>query len=180
MDKRAMRRSCALLVRGLVSERPDDPGAWIDPLCGRLRELSGRAVRHKLVAFPPRTVSGLWVATEDTDHILCEQNTSPWHQLLITGHEVWHILDGRRPAAGGARCLPAVDAGSLSSEALGRIMAARGPYDARAEREADLFASLLLARLTSRSWKPGYGTPSDVAVHRVDRTLRGVAGRDGP
>jgi hypothetical protein len=49
-----------------------------------MTERLGRDFEHRLVSFPPRTVSVLWRATESVDYILCEENTSPWHQVLIT------------------------------------------------------------------------------------------------
>ncbi|MGP3971436.1 hypothetical protein [Streptomyces sp. 6N223] len=134
-------------------------------------------MRHTLVPFPPQTVSGLWVATDSTDHILCEQNTSPWHRLLITCHEIWHIMEAHRSGLAGASALTGVELTSLDDSALGRILGTRGPFDDAAEREADLFASLLIARLTRRLPRPDrHGTdahvdPPDAAVHRVERTL---------
>ncbi|MGW6459709.1 toxin-antitoxin system, toxin component [Streptomyces sp. NPDC055078] len=177
MKRRAMRRVCASLVRGLDVPPPAGPGQLIDALCRRVAERSGRAVRHTLVPFPPRTVSGLWIATGDTDHILCELRTSPWHQLLITCHEIWHIVEPRRSGdgAGSAPALSGMDLGTLDASALGRIMAARGPYDAASERDADLFASLLLARLTRTPPRAGREVPGEPALHRVERTL----GSDG-
>jgi hypothetical protein len=176
MNQRAMRRTCASLVRGLDIRPPAEPGQLIGALCRRLEERTGRDVRHTLVPFPPHTVSGLWAATDSTDHILCERNTSPWHQLLITCHEIWHIVEAHRSGLADAPTLGGVELTSLDDTALGRILATRGPFDDAAEREADLFASLLIARLTRRLPRldraGADAISSDAAVHRVERTLR--------
>ncbi|GAB2875299.1 hypothetical protein GCM10022245_07780 [Streptomyces mayteni] len=172
-----MRRICASLVGGLEIRPPAEPDQVMGALCRRLEEMTGREVRHTLAAFPPHTVSGLWVATGSADHILCERNTSPWHQLLITCHEFWHIVEGHRLGSAGTPTLTGRELTLLDDTALGRILATRGSFDDAAEREADLFASLLIARLTrrrSRPDRPGTdATPPDAAMHRVERTLRG-------
>jgi hypothetical protein len=177
MTRKEMRRICASLIRGLDLSNPSDPAQMITALCRRLEERSGREVRHTLVPFPPHTVSGMWIATDTTDHILCETHTSPWHQLLITCHEAWHILEALRLGPGRTRGL-AGELTVLDASALGRIMAARGPYDAVTEQDADLFASLLIARLTDGPPAPEPDTPPDASVDRVKRTLRNR--QDGP
>ncbi|MFI2029804.1 hypothetical protein [Streptomyces buecherae] len=115
------------------------------------------------------------MATQDADHILCERHTSPWHQLLITCHEMWHVLEDQSGGTDHSAALVGLEGTSLDDSALGRIMAARGPYDAQAEQDADLFASLLIAKLTRRVPTSAHGS-SDVTMNRVERTLRGPGG----
>ncbi|MET9256551.1 hypothetical protein [Streptomyces sp. NPDC003717] len=40
------------------------------------------------------TASGLWVNRAGHDLIVYEENTRPEHQLVIIGHEAWHMLHG--------------------------------------------------------------------------------------
>lgn len=152
MDQKAMRRSCRALVRDLGISAPSEPHEVIAALCRRMKQRLGREVRHRLVAFPPGTVSGLWVATDRVDYILCEERTSPWHQLLITGHEFWHMEAEHRAALADDTDTSSLACPALDPSSVMRIVAARSHYDAAAEEEADYFASLLLARLTR--WLP--------------------------
>ncbi|MEU2284274.1 toxin-antitoxin system, toxin component [Streptomyces sp. NPDC013178] len=40
------------------------------------------------------TASGLWVDRTTHDLIVYEENTDPEHQLVIIGHEAWHMFQG--------------------------------------------------------------------------------------
>jgi hypothetical protein len=40
------------------------------------------------------TASGLWVNRTSHDLIVYEKNTDPEHQLVIIGHESWHMFEG--------------------------------------------------------------------------------------
>nr|MDT0660434.1 hypothetical protein [Micromonospora sp. DSM 115978] len=183
MDTRRMRRSCAALVEDLLPPGPTEPVHLIAALCARMGHRLGVPVRHRLVRFPPDTVSGLWVAADDVNYLLCEEDTSGWHQLAITGHELWHMEAEHRATA-----ITATDAARLGSPApdrrtVARVVAARTHCDAAAEQEAEFFAALLLARvsrwLPGRSWTvPPYAVG---VVHRLERTLGHQTRRDpGP
>ncbi|WP_189132776.1 hypothetical protein [Wenjunlia tyrosinilytica] len=168
MELKKMRRTCAALVQDLDLPAPAEPGHLITSLCERMSQRLGRPVNHRLVRFPPDTVSGLWLATDTEHYVLCEQDTSPWHQLAITGHEFWHMeADHEAMAVQGA------DAGrlvlpSLDPQTVARIVAARTHCSDEAEQEAEFFASLLLAKvsrwLPQRTW-----TVPDSAAAVVDR-----------
>lgn len=168
-----MRRSCASLVRDLDLPVPAEPGQVIDALCERMRQRVGRDVHHRLVAFPPDTVSGLWVETDDAHYILCEQRTSPWHQLLITGHEFWHMEANHRAATAhsddaGHLLFPSLDPGTVA-----RIVASRSHCSAEAEQEADFFASLLMGKVSRWLPEQRWVVPDSAAavVHRLEATL---------
>lgn len=51
-------------------------------------------MRLRKAPFPPVTVSGLWVDRASHDLIVYEENTRPEHQLVIIGHEAWHMFQG--------------------------------------------------------------------------------------
>ncbi|HEX5568134.1 MAG TPA: hypothetical protein VFY14_14610 [Streptomyces sp.] len=173
MDMKAMRRSCAALVRDLDLPVPAEPDQVIAALCGRMRERLGRDVHHRLVPFPPDTVSGLWVATDSAHYILCEERTSPWHQLLITCHEFWHMEADHRATAAGGEHVPGLVLPSLDPGTVARIVAGRSHCDAVAEQEADFFASLLMAKVSR--WLPErtWDVPDSAAavVHRLETAL---------
>ncbi|MDG4830866.1 hypothetical protein O7627_16335 [Solwaraspora sp. WMMD1047] len=173
MDLRRMRRSCADLVRDLQPPDPTEPTQLITALCGRMGERLGVPVRHRLVRFPPETVSGLWIATDTANYLLCEQDTSGWHQLAITGHEFWHM-----EAEHQATAVPAGDVAGLGGDSpdratVARVVAARAHCEAVAEQEAELFASLLVAKLSR--WLPQrtWAVPENAVgvVDRLESTL---------
>ncbi|MFB9738857.1 toxin-antitoxin system, toxin component [Streptomyces thermocoprophilus] len=86
---RAMRRLSARLVGSLRVSADED----VVPALGRaLGQVRGRPVRLRKAAFPPATASGLWVDRADHDLIVYEENTDPEHQLVIIGHEAWHMF----------------------------------------------------------------------------------------
>ncbi|MGI5213367.1 hypothetical protein [Plantactinospora sp. CA-290183] len=135
-------------------------------LCERMEQRLGRPVRHRLVPFPSG-VSGLWAVKGNAYYILCEKNTSPWHQMLITGHEMWHMEAGDILTAVPAESVLDALFTTLRPDAVARIAAARtdctgsGPVGLsgkedverqRAEQEAELFASMLAARVSR--WLP--------------------------
>ncbi|MGW0822576.1 toxin-antitoxin system, toxin component [Streptomyces sp. NPDC002845] len=89
---RAMRQLSARLVRHL---RPPASDAVVIPSIGQaLTQVRGRQVRLRKAAFPPGIASGLWVDRTSHDLIAYEENTDPEHQLVIIGHEAWHMFQG--------------------------------------------------------------------------------------
>ncbi len=97
---RAMRRLSAQLVSGL---RPFADDTEVVPAMGRALSLvRGRPVRLRSAVFPPATASGVWIDRTDHDLIVYEENTSPEHQLVIVGHEAWHMFAGHGTDLGAA------------------------------------------------------------------------------
>ncbi|OIK28350.1 hypothetical protein VT52_006735 [Streptomyces malaysiense] len=89
-----MRRLSARLIGSLPTPAGE---ADVIPLLGRaLTTVRGRTVRLREAAFPPVTASGLWVDRTSHDLIVYEENTDPEHQLVIIGHEAWHMFHGHR------------------------------------------------------------------------------------
>jgi hypothetical protein len=176
-----MRRSCADLVRDLQPPEPTEPTHLIAALCARMGDRLGLPVRHRLVRFPPDTVSGLWIATDTAHYLLCEQDTSGWHQLAITGHEFWHMEAEHRATAVTAGDAARLRPGAPDRTTVARIVAARTHCEAVAEQEAELFASMLVAKLGR--WLPGrtWAVPENAAgvVDRLESTL-GHPARRGP
>ncbi|MBN0043357.1 hypothetical protein JS756_04440 [Streptomyces actuosus] len=87
-----MRRLSARLVENLTL--PPGGGDVVPALGEALSRVRGRPVRLRAAAFPPLTASGLWVDRVDHDLIVYEENTEPEHQLVIIGHEAWHMFQG--------------------------------------------------------------------------------------
>jgi hypothetical protein len=86
-----MRRLSARLISNLQPSATDDVFRSIGHALSQVR---GRPVRLREAVFPPLTASGLWVDRTNHDLIVFEENTRPEHQLVIIGHEAWHMFQG--------------------------------------------------------------------------------------
>ncbi|MCF3183076.1 toxin-antitoxin system, toxin component [Streptomyces polychromogenes] len=167
-----MRKLCTTLTSSLELEAPADPQTLFRALCDAMsRTRGGRPIVLRFERFPTElTTSGLWLNMEKYDIVVVEKYTTPDHQLVILGHELWHMNAGHcgehgRRAADAARSLP--DASSLTYESV----AARSHYEDAQEIEAERFGLMLGDRC--RAWLAG-GESS--AAGRRDG---GVAGRIG-
>ncbi|WP_320779649.1 toxin-antitoxin system, toxin component [Streptomyces sp. CRN 30] len=152
-----MRRLCGELVGGLPPIAPEDPAGLHTALCDAMSRRRGRPVRHRMAAFPSGTASGLWLDMADQDLIVIEERTAPDHQLVILGHELWHLHAGHHghhvegtagaPAAAVAARLVDEDA-DLRATVL--KVAARTRFDAGHERDAEAFGLLLASKCRTR------------------------------
>ncbi|MFF9091292.1 toxin-antitoxin system, toxin component [Streptomyces sp. NPDC014991] len=89
---KAMRRLSARLITNL--QLTADSADIFRSIGHALSQVRGRPVRLRKTAFPPMTASGLWVNRTSHDLIVYEENTRPEHQLVIIGHEAWHMFQG--------------------------------------------------------------------------------------
>jgi hypothetical protein len=174
-----MARLCEALLAGLSLPPAAGPEETHRALCAVMSTLRGRPVRFRTAVFPPGTASGLWLAFDDQDVVVVEERTAPGHQLVILGHELWHMAAGHR---GGP-----VD---------GVPVAARTRFDRWEEAEAERFGLLLASRF--RAWTPtappaareaaapaGDLSWPDGLVRRIEASLGGDRsasrhGTDGP
>jgi hypothetical protein len=113
--------------------------------------------------------------------MLCERDTSTWHQLLILGHEFWHVESGDvavRLEDEGATCLVFP---SLAPHTVARIVAARTHCAETPERDADLFGHLLLTMVSQWLPQQSWVVPPEAAdvVTRLEASLGCRDGRDG-
>lgn len=160
-----MRRLCGELVAGIDLPAPAAPTDLYGALCGVMSRRRGRPVRYRTATFPPGTASGLWLDMRDQDLIVIEERTAPDHQLVILGHELWHMKAGHCThhvdgAAVAARLLS--DEADLQATVL--KVAARTRFDQAEENQAESFGLLLSSKC--RSWLAG-------------STGRGPVSRDG-
>ncbi|MFI0914247.1 hypothetical protein [Streptomyces abikoensis] len=176
MDDRRMRRLCADLLRNLAPQR--DPGVLFKALCDRMGERHNEPVVHRIVAFPAGTVSGMWVATESQHLVLIEANTAPDHQLVILGHELWHLEDRQsaiRPLPAGETTpllTPNPDAATVQH--IATRMAARTDYCEHDEAEAEYFGSLLgskARRLLTTAPNSPISQKEAALTHRLETSL---------
>jgi hypothetical protein len=135
------------LARQLPIPVPWDRDVFIN----NLSELRGRPIR----LIPTDTAAladspcGLWLARDDEDLILHAIGTSDYHIDQIVGHEIGHMLLGHgRGCASGAdkaherelcrQILPDIDPETV------RAVLGRTNYGSDQERDAEMFASLLM------------------------------------
>ncbi|MER7680431.1 toxin-antitoxin system, toxin component [Streptomyces sp. NPDC096934] len=160
-----MRRLCGELVAELSFPAPAEPATLYAALCDAMSRRRGRPVRFRTAAFPPGTASGLWLDMAEQDLVVIEERTAPDHQLVILGHELWHMTAGHcghhvEGAAVAARLLD--DDADLRATVL--KVAARTRFDLADEKEAESFGLLLASKC--RTWLAG-------------SPLRGPVSRDG-
>ena len=148
---REMRRLCGELVAELTLPAPARPADLYTELCEAMSRRRGRPVHFRTAAFPPDTASGLWLDMADQDLVVIEERTAPDHQLVILGHELWHMKAGHcthsiEGATVAARLLS--DDADLRSTVL--KVAARSRFDEADEQEAESFGLLLASKC--RTW----------------------------
>lgn len=173
---RDMKRHRDELHKGLKRPLPDDPVDLFKAICGHLSESAGREVRLMLEHFPAGTVSGLWLDLGDHEVVAVEANTSPLHQMVILGHELWHRKEGpcghhgsAAGAAAAARMLG--DRWSISDAAA--YVAARTDPDLDEERRAETFGRMLAVKFRPHLVGTHGRTPTDGVAGRIWASLEG-------
>ncbi|KOU57255.1 toxin-antitoxin system, toxin component family protein [Streptomyces sp. MMG1533] len=144
-------------MRGLAADlatalraRPRPP-AGIRELCAALcEEMSarrgGRPLELRFERFPDEIeVTGLWVEFQDFDLVIVEERAEAVQQLVILGHELWHMhaAHTHHHAAGTAAAHALTDRPGWKNVAL--TVAARDGSREQDEAEADDFGHRLAA-----------------------------------
>ena len=188
----ALRRSrSGSAMRGLAAELatavrkrpeyPTDVRALCRALCEEMsRRRGGRPVELRFERFPDEIeVTGLWVEFQDFDLVIVEERAEDVQQLVILGHELWHLHagHGHHHGAGAAAAHAFADRPGWEDVAL--AVSARNGSRERDEAEADAFGHRLAAGC--RSLLPG-GREPDVPLEPVQRSLyyRGPRGGAAP
>ncbi|MEV5882207.1 toxin-antitoxin system, toxin component [Streptomyces sp. NPDC052020] len=161
-----MRRLCGELVGELTLPAPARPDELYAALCEAMSRRRGRPVRFRTAAFPAGTASGLWLDMADQDLVVIEERTAPDHQLVILGHELWHMKAGHcghhvEGSAVAARLLH--DDADL--QAAVRAVAARSRFELADEQEAERFGLLLASKC--RTWLAGSSLRGPVQRDRL-------------
>ncbi|MEV5958617.1 toxin-antitoxin system, toxin component family protein [Streptomyces sp. NPDC051987] len=170
-----MRRLAAGLTAA-VRARPQAPGDVREvcrALCAEMsRRREGRPVELRFERFPDEIeVTGLWVEFLDFDLVIVEERAEAVQQLVILGHELWHMhARHTHHHAAAANAL----AGRRGWDSVALTVAARNGSREADEAEADDFGHRLAAAL--RSFLPGGG--GEAPPDPVQRSL-GYRGREG-
>ena len=164
---RDLRRQCASRIRALGLPDAFD----LDLLRTELARRRGRPIELIPVntGLGPR---GLWAATDTADYVVYERETSPVHQRHIIAHELAHIACGHRSGLS-REDLARLLLPSLSGETVRGVLG-RSVFSADEEREAELFASLVLERAPATQPL----SASEAAVARFEAFLCGMTSPD--
>ncbi|MEU2117636.1 toxin-antitoxin system, toxin component [Streptomyces sp. NPDC003035] len=172
---REMKRYRDALLRGLPEPVPEQPMELLKAICAGAARSSGREVRLMLEEFPPGTVTGLWLDMGDYDLIVLEANTSPLHQAVILGHELWHLKEGHCGHGSASAAMAAArmlgDRWSLADAVT--YVAARTEPDLEEERRAEKFGRMLADRVRPFLERRPGTTPFGGVADRIWASLRG-------
>jgi len=159
------------------------PPADVRELCRALcTEMSarrgGRPVELRFERFPDEIeVTGLWVEFQDFDLVIVEERAEAMQQLVILGHELWHLHAGHGHHHTDGTAAAHALAGTPGWKDVALTVAARNGSRERDEAEADDFGHRLAAAF--RPLLSGRG--ADAPLGPVQRSLgyRGSASRSG-
>ncbi|MGW1164027.1 toxin-antitoxin system, toxin component family protein [Streptomyces sp. NPDC001153] len=161
---------------------PEDVRELCQVLCEEMSALrGGRPVQVRFERFPDEIeVTGLWLEFADFDLVIVEERAEAVQQLVILGHELWHLHAGHRHShlAGDAAARALADAPGWRGMPL--TVAARNGSREADEAEADDFGHRLAALCRPHLTGSGAGTPPGPvqrSLGPVQRTL-GYRGRD--
>ncbi|MGW2613867.1 toxin-antitoxin system, toxin component family protein [Streptomyces sp. NPDC001500] len=169
--------------------RPRRPSGVRDVCRALCEEMSarrgGRPVEVRFERFPDEIeVTGLWVEFQEFDLVIVEERAEAVQQLVILGHELWHLHAGHRHHHGVGAVAAGVLADRSGWDSIALTVAARNGSREDDEAEADDFGHRLAARFRrylSDSGPTGPGPAAagpDAETSAVQRTL-GYRGRRG-
>jgi hypothetical protein len=164
--------SKAVLARADV---PAAPEAIFQALCDAMSERRGRPVVLTIRRFPDEIAdtTGLWLDLADQDVVVVEEGLDADHQLVVLGHELWHMVAGHcghrvGEAAVAARTVLTSEPAWLDAV---RSVAARSHSHAADERDAEGFGLLLGSRMQSWLDAGDGAAPLDDVARRIDASL---------
>ncbi|WP_367323406.1 toxin-antitoxin system, toxin component family protein [Streptomyces sp. HUAS ZL42] len=161
------RRLVAELAAALRARprHPADARELCHALCEEMSvRRDGRPVELRFERFPDELdVTGLWIEFQDFDLVIVEERAEAVQQLVILGHELWHLHAGhrhrpRRPPAAAAAVRAAFAAGPDGRDGA-LTVAARDGSRAADEAEADDFGHRLATALRPRPGAPALAGP---------------------
>ncbi|MFF3408978.1 toxin-antitoxin system, toxin component [Streptomyces sp. NPDC002742] len=172
-----------VLRRGI--DTPVDIRELARALCEEMsRRRGGRPVQLRFERFPDEIeVTGLWMEFNDFDLVVVEERADTVQQLVILGHELWHMKEGHRDHH--VDGVTAVARAALSDRSASRGPGAPGPFRqevARAvaarngsrqadEAQAEAFGLHLASVFRSWVTGPGDSAPVDPVSRAIESSL---------
>ncbi|MFI6341216.1 toxin-antitoxin system, toxin component family protein [Streptomyces sp. NPDC050535] len=152
-----------------------------EALCEEMsRRRAERPIQLRFERIPDEfEVTGLWIEFHDFDLVVIEERAEEVQQLVILGHELWHIQQGhrhRRVNATAAAVRTLADGTGWPEIAL--TVAARSGSHAADEAEAEEFG-MRLASAFRRRLDPRSG-PERTPLDPVGRAIQASLGYRGP
>ncbi|GAA3741686.1 hypothetical protein GCM10022225_26470 [Plantactinospora mayteni] len=168
-NKVHLRRRCERIIERIPLPQPFD----VDALRLALAKHRARPLNFHALPQPttPGLPSGMWLATDQEDHIFYDGQTSPLHQRHIIFHEIGHILFDHNDRILLDNAVLHSSANSLDPDIVKRF-SSRTCYSTREEQEAEMTATLLLEKVGSHSTS----SPSNGVLANLERAL-GYRGR---
>ena len=168
---------------------PAEPKTVFKALCTAMSERRQRPVVLSIRRFPEEIANdttGLWLDFPEQDVVVIEETLTPDHQLVVLGHELWHMHAGHcghdlggTAVAARAALAAEVDWPEVWPE-LARHVAARSHSHQADEIAAEGFGLLLGSRM--RTWLATPGAAGarhlDEVAQRIDASL-GYPGLQG-
>ncbi|MGW7466983.1 toxin-antitoxin system, toxin component [Streptomyces xantholiticus] len=161
------------LTDGITRPIPEDAHDLMQAMCDYLSERRSRDVVLRFAQFPPGTASGLWLDMENADVIIIEERVPPEHQMVIFGHELWHMHAGHctsHSLAGNAAAARFLESEQGLDDVV-RHVAARSSDDDHDENEAESFGYLLGSSWRERLMRRQSNLNRSVAAHRLQMSL---------
>ncbi|GAA2463887.1 hypothetical protein GCM10023100_00490 [Actinocorallia cavernae] len=145
-------------------------------LRARLSRLRGKPIHPVPMAIPGYSVNGMWISTTMADFIIYEARTTRAHQEHIIAHELAHMLCGHQAVDNADNTVLRQLFPDIAPEVVRRVLQ-RTRYSDSNEQEAEMIASLLLARGRQQgSTAPSLQSPDSEVVSR----LRAAIAMDQP
>jgi hypothetical protein len=187
-EMRALAVELSRVLRKKVGT-PVDVRELAEALCEEMsRRRGGRPVQLRFERFPDEIeVTGLWMEFHDFDLVIVEERAETVQQLVILGHELWHMKEGHRDhhidgAAAAARALSdrpdwrTPDRHAAHWQEIALTVAARNGSHEADEAEAEDFGLHLAS--VFRSWVTHPRTPGP--ADPVGRAIQAALGYRGP
>lgn len=172
MVSRQLLRSCRATADALPLREPYGSAQLVDDLA----EARGRPIH--ITPLPwldgPSLPCGVWIATGDSDYVFIAKGATGVHREQIVLHEVGHIVCGHG-SAGSSELLEQLMP-NINPATIHKVLS-RSSYTQPQEREAELVATLALARMShlATTARPIDRSGLGAALGRLDRAL----GADG-
>ncbi|MER5222914.1 toxin-antitoxin system, toxin component [Streptomyces flaveus] len=175
-----MRKFLADITKAVTQrvDVPANPRDLFEAMCAAVSELQDKEVKLRFAAFPDDTGSGLLLDFGDKSLVVIEERTSPEHQLVILGHELWHERAGHcsHDADGTAMAARLLSTGDTDWDELAPqllAVAARTEFAEHDEHQAEKFGLKLAGKFRSLMSGPHARGPvrTDTVEDRMSASL---------
>ncbi|MFJ4834123.1 toxin-antitoxin system, toxin component [Streptomyces sp. NPDC088747] len=177
-----MRRLAVDLGRALRRrvDTPVDVRELARALCEEVSgRRDGRPVQLRFERFPDEfEVTGLWMEFHDFDLVVIEERAETVQQLVILGHELWHMRQGHHNRHVDATAAASALSHGAAWQEIALTVAARNGSHAGHEAEAEDFGLHLAS--VFRSWVTGPGAERQGPADPVGRAIQASLGYRGP